>query len=408
MFQKCPGTLIVAIALQSLVVAWSVSAYATGSAQSSSASRAARQGAASRTGGAQEEPDLSDPEAAIRNFEQLVRAAPGNADHHLKLGMAYYAAGRSLDAVQSLRQALKLRPNLMLARHYLGVSLAESGQCHEALLLLKKDAGQIANRDLRRAAGLAGVRCSMGLKQPDDAVDFIRALAREFPQDPEVLYQSVHVYSDLSLKASQDLLYKAPSSYQVRLLNAEVLETQERWNEAAAEYRAVLAQNPNLPGIHYRLGRLLLSLPENAVTPTTRDEARAEFEEELKINPRNAGAEYVLGELARQARDWPRATDHFSKATRLDPTFADAFIGLGRSLIADRKFAEAVAPLEQAVKLQPENPAAHYHLAIAYSRTNRKAEAERESAAFRQTSEKARQMKQDMQTGILGPQKAEP
>jgi len=81
---------------------------------------------------------------------------------------------------------------------------------------------------------------------------------------------------------------------------------------------------------------------------------------------------------------------------------------LGRSLISDHKFEEAVKPLEQAVKLQPENPAAHYHLAVAYSRTGRKEEAEKESAAFRQASERMRQMKQDVQTGILGPQKAEP
>jgi len=289
-----------------------------------------------------------------------------------------------------------------------GAALAEAGRCSEAIPLLKKELPRITDPDLKRSAGLAGVRCAMGINRPDDAADFIRALTRDFPQDAEVLYQAVHVYSDLSLKSSQDLLIKAPGSYQLRLLNAEALETQERWNEAASEYRTILAQNPNLPGIHYRLGRLLLSLPENAATPATRDEARREFEEELKINPRNAGAEYVLGELARQARDWAQAADHFAKAASLNPAFPDAHIGWGRSLISDRKFDEAVKPLEYAVKLQPENPAAHYHLAVAYSRTGRKEEAEKESAAFRQASERMRQMKQDVQTGILGPQKAEP
>ena len=352
--------------------------------------------------------DRGDWEAAIQGFEKLLKAAPGNADYLLRLGVSLYAAGRPLDAVTVLRQALKLRPGFTAARHYLSASLAESGQCAEALPLLKKDVPQMPDKDLRRAAALAGVRCGMGLNLPDEAVDFIRLLMRDFPADPEVLYQAAHVYSDLSMRASQDLLYKASSSYQVRLLNAEALETQERWQEAAAEYRAILAGNPNLPGIHYRLGRLLLSLPENAITATTRDEARQEFEAELRLSPRNAGAEYVLGELARQARDWAQAVAHFGNAARLDPAFADAFIGLGRSLIADRKFAEAVAPLEHAAKLQPENPAAHYHLAIAYARTGRKEDGERASAAFRLTSEKARQAKQEIQTGILGPQKAEP
>jgi len=212
-----------------------------------------------------------------------------------------------------------------------GAALAEAGRCREAIPLLKKELPLFKNPDLKRSAGLAGVRCAMEIGQPDDAVDFIRALTRDFPQDAEVLYQAVHVYSDLSLKSSQDLLINAPGSYQLRLLNAEALETQERWNEAAAEYRAVLAQNPNLPGIHYRLGRLLLSLPENDVTPATRDEARREFEEELKINPRNAGAEYVLGEMARQASDWAQAADHFAKASRLNPAFALSEAGLAQN-----------------------------------------------------------------------------
>jgi tetratricopeptide (TPR) repeat protein len=289
-----------------------------------------------------------------------------------------------------------------------GAALAEAGRCHEAIQPLKKELPLIRNADLKRSAGLAGVRCAMEIGRLDDAVDFIRALTREFPKDAEVLYQAVHVYSDLSLKSSQDLLINAFGSYQVRWLNAEALETQERWNEAAEEYRAVLAQNPNLPGVHYRLGRLLLSLPENSLTPATRDEARREFEEELKINPRNAGAEYVLGEMARQARAWSQAADHFAIAARLNPGFADAHIGLGRSLISDSKYEEAIRPLEQAVKLQPENPAARYHLATAYRRAGHREEADKEAAAFKQMSERAQRIKQEAQTGVIGPQKAEP
>jgi tetratricopeptide (TPR) repeat protein len=363
---------------------------------------------ASATTPAQEAFNRGEWEAALRGFEALMKAAPTNADHRLKLGVALLAAGRSTDAVVVLRQALKLNPALTSAKQYLSAALAADGQCAEALPRLKKDFPNIRNPELKRTAGLAGVRCAVAMNQVDGAVDFIRLLTRDFPQDPEVLYQAAHIYSDLSLKASQDLLYKAPSSYQVRLLNAEALETTERWNDAAAEYRAILAQHPTLPGIHYRLGRLLLSLPDTVATPTTRDEARREFEAELQLNPRNAGAEYVLGELARQARDWPQAIEHFGKAAQLNPAFADSFIGWGRSLIADRKFAEAIAPLEHAVKLQPDNPAAHYHLAIAYSRTGRKEDADRASAAFRQASDKASKFKQDVQTGILGPQKAEP
>src|SRR6202042_3375555 len=100
----------------------------------------------------------------------------------------------------------------------------------------------------------------------------------------------------------------------------------------------------------------------------------------------NAGGEYFPGEVARQAQDLPAAEQHFSKATQLEPNFADAYLGLGMSLLGEKKFAEAVAPLEKAVKLQPGNPAGHYSLATAYSRTGRKEDADREFALQQQTT----------------------
>src|SRR5438445_721321 len=82
----------------------------------------------------------------------------------------------------------------------------------------------------------------------------------------------------------------------------------------------------------------------------------------------NAGAEYVLGELAREAQQWDDAIKHFTRAAKLDSAFGDAFLGWGVSLVSTKKFTDAVAPLEVAVKLEPQNPAAHYNLAIAYTR----------------------------------------
>jgi len=285
-----------------------------------------------------------------------------------------------------------------------GSQLAEKGHCDQALPLLVKSVPHLADQELKKTAGFHGVRCAMALNQMDPALELIRLLTREFPRDPEVLYLATHVFSDLSIRASQDLLFSAPSSYQVHELNAEALETQGKWEDAAAEYREVLKRNPRLTGIHYRLGRLILSAPKTA---TTIEDARREFKAELAIAP-NAGAEYVLGELARQDQNYPEAIEHFGNATKLDARFADAFIGYGRSLIAGDRPAEAVAPLLVAVKLQPQNPAAHYHLGIAYRRTGHKEEAEKQFALHKQTSEQARQNAEDLQTGIVGPQKAEP
>jgi tetratricopeptide (TPR) repeat protein len=266
------------------------------------------------------------------------------------------------------------------------VDLAKTGHCKEALPLLKKSSTHLTDKSLQRDAGFAGVRCAMFADQPDAAIDFLRSLRNEFPHDPDVLYLAVHTYSDLSTRASAELAITAPTSYQALELNAEALEIQGKWDEAEKQYHLVLKQTPNLPGIHYRLGRILVSKP--GFGPSEAEEAKQEFEKELQIDSSNAGAEYVLGELAKQRQEWDDAIQHFSRAAKLDAGFGNAFVGWGGSLVSAKKFSDAISPLETAVKLQPENPAAHYLLAIAYARSGRKNDGDREFAIQKQLTEK--------------------
>lgn len=280
--------------------------------------------------------------------------------------------------------------------------LAESGHCREALPLLKTAIARATDAETKKRLGLDGVHCGMSLHDLDGAAGFLRGLSTGFPNDPEVLYLTVHVYSDLSVRASQKLMVSSPTSYQVRLLNGEALEAQGKWDEAIAEYREVLNRNPALPGIHYRVGRLVLSGPK---TDENKKAAQHEFEEELKVDPSNAGAEYILGELDRQDQQFPSAIGHFERATKLDGGFADAFIGLGRTMLEDGRNADALAPLQMAAKLRPDNPAAHFYLSTAYRRTGHPEEAQRELALHEQATEKLRQMKQEIETGAPDPQK---
>ncbi len=337
--------------------------------------------------------------SAIQEYEKLAAMAPRVSEFRANLGMAYYSSGRFSDAARAFAEALKLKPSLTNAHYFLGVSLAEVGRCKEALAYLEKDYPRVPDRELKRLMGLDGLRCSMASDLPDAGVEFVRALSRDFPDDPDVLYSASHVYSDLSTHASERLLEVAPSSYQAHQLNAEVLELQEKYSDAEEEYRKVLALNPRLPGIHYRLGRLLLAGQRDA---PVLDAARREFEEELKIDPGSGVADYELGEMAREARRWDEAIMRFTRALKLDPQFAEAAIGLGKSLVSAGRAGEAIAPLEAAVKLEPANPVAHYQLSFAYRRVGREPEAEKELAAYRQAHEKALRHLETIRAGILG------
>jgi tetratricopeptide (TPR) repeat protein len=265
-----------------------------------------------------------------------------------------------------------------------GIGLASKGRCREALPILKRASAEAANKDLKYDVLMSTARCAIGLEQTETAVKTLLELNRSFGKDPEVLYLTTHYYSELALKASHELAATAPSSAQAQQLEAEAFESKGAWDEAITEYRKILEQNPQRHGIHYRMGRLFLTK-----TPPDAEGASKEFEEELKIDPNSAASEFLLGEIARQAGQWEEAISRFGRASKLDEGFVEAYLALGISMNAAGKFADAVAPLETYVKMEPEDPAGHYQLATAYARTGRKQDAQREMALQQETAAKA-------------------
>lgn len=266
-----------------------------------------------------------------------------------------------------------------------GVDLAANGHCEEALPVLKKFTPRVTDKQLKYRALMATVRCAMKQQENQTTAMALFDLKRNFPEDPEVLYMTSQFFLGIAESASQELAAVAPTSYQTRELEAETLESQGKWAEAAEIYRKILEEHPKLRGIHYRLGRAALSQPE---LPTADEDARKEFEQELAIDPVNAAAEFWLGEIARREGRWEDAIPHFAAAAKLDSNFGDAVLALGTSLNSAGRFTEAIPPLEKYVKRSPEALAGHYQLYIAYARTGRKEDSVREMTLHRQLLEK--------------------
>ena len=280
--------------------------------------------------------------------------------------------------------------------------LAEHGQCADAMPLIRQaleQAEQIKDPQLKRRMGAAGVRCAMVLDHQGAATTLLAWLDSEFPHDPEILFMATHVYSDLAARTSKELMDAAPDSPLVVELNAEKFEKQGQWDKAIAEYKILLAREPRMPGIHFRIGQLILTLP---ATATSNDDARKEFEEELKVYPRNTGAEYLLGELARKGGRLQKAIEHYTNATRLSPNLAEPWFGLGRCLLDSDRASDAVAPLETAAKLAPDNPTIHMTLAHAYQELGRRDDAAREFALQKSAAEKIQQNTETLKRNVSG------
>jgi tetratricopeptide (TPR) repeat protein len=312
---------------------------------------------------------------AERAYEKLRQLNPGTAEVHARLGLIYFQQGKFEQAVPSLRQALKLKPALPNVDILLAMSLSELGRYGEALPTLQKGFRRSADAALKRMAGLQLQRAYTGLQKDDKAVEVALELNRLYPEDPEILYHTSRVYANFAYLTLRKLSAAAPESVWRHLAAGEAYESQGDAGLAIAAYRQVAALDPGRPGIHFRLGRVLLSLSP--------EEARKEFAQELQVDPTNANAAYELAELHRKSGEIEEARRLFELALKNYPDFEEAQVGLGKVLIALEQPALALPHLQKAVSMNRENEVTHFQLWRAYKALGNVAAQEKALAEFR-------------------------
>jgi len=265
----------------------------------------------------------------------------------------------------------------MRGRAFLALTRAASGECDVASPELERQFAARGDAALRRLAGLALAQCHIAAKRFDAAEPVVAALEKDYPADADVLYVS----ASLHMKAWNDAVYrmyqKAPASYRVNQLSAEIFETQGKYADAAGEYRKAIQKNPQAIGMHYRLGRAILLQSHD---PANQEEARNEFEAELALNPSDAVAEYQVGQILVAQGKTAEGGARFERAMALRPDFPEAVIEVAKIRSAAKQYNEAATLLERAVKLAPRSEVAHYNLMMAYRNAGRAADAQREKA----------------------------
>jgi tetratricopeptide (TPR) repeat protein len=304
---------------------------------------------------------------ALSAFAAALLCAQGNpaADGIAAFHRGDYKAARAI---------LQRAPNNPQARLFLALTRAATGECEGAVPDLAK---AFSSGSERRLAGIALAQCHIAAKRFIEAGPIIAQLEKDFPNDADVLYVSANYH----MKAWNDAIYrmyqKAPASYRVDQLSAEVFETQGKYAEAVAEYRKAIEKNPKAVDLHYRLGRALLLQSHD---PSNLEQARKEFEAELSLNPSDAVAEYQVAQVLTAEQKKPEAAAHFERAAELRPDFPEALIAVAKLRSDAKRYADAIALLERAVKLQPRNETAHYNLMLAYRNAGKPADAQREKA----------------------------
>lgn len=317
---------------------------------------------------------------AKEEFQVILRLDPKNSSAHANLGVIAFTERDYTQASQEFREALKLRPSLWNAKAFLGMTELRLGKSPEATALLAESLPHIQDATVRTEAGIDLATLYYQSHELDLAADTLRGLGPAGSDSPAAIYLAYRTYSDLAAQRLARLAEIAPESPQMHLILAQALATQDDFQGATAQYRKALEIDPQLPGIHFEIGEMILA--QSSDEPA-RQKAESEFKLALKTNPNNAECYYMLGEIEWLRSKPQEALNYYDKALTLRPSFVDAHIAAGKALTSLGQPKEALKQLLAAIDLDPKNQVAHYRLSQTYRRLGRSEDAERELAVFR-------------------------
>jgi len=160
----------------------------------------------------------------------------------------------------------------------------------------------------------------------------------------------------------------AQPSWQEKNLKAHDLYVEQRFGEALALYREILASNPNVAFIHFDAGNCSFHLQDY-------EAAIKSFLEAVRLNPGFIEAYTNLANTYARLKRFDEGIPVLENAIRTNPANGRLFISLGLLYFESGQEAKAVKYLEKAVAIEPKNPAAHYSLALACARAGAYAKA---------------------------------
>jgi Flp pilus assembly protein TadD len=177
-----------------------------------------------------------------------------------------------------------------------------------------------------------------------------------------------------TLEQYKQILLLNPESAQAYMLAGEAEDGLGDTVQAIAQFRAAAKVAPNEPDLHFGLGYLLWKQRQF-------DEAEAEFKLELEQNPNHPQALAYLGDIAIKRNDEASAMSYLQRAVaQPDRAIRLAYVDLGILDAAHGQNEEAVANFQHAIQLDPDEADAHWRLARLYQAMGKKEQASAELA----------------------------
>jgi tetratricopeptide (TPR) repeat protein len=298
------------------------------------------------------------------------------------LGTLEYDQDHYARAAKAFEKLLALKPSNGTAHAMLGLCQFELGKDEPALknLLAAEKRGVVKDAQLRQVGlyhlGLLQLRT----RKFSAARETLTQLAGEKVKTKEL---TIALGQAALLIRPQDSPPEGTAGAEIveRAGEAEILMAAKEFDRAKEIYAETAKEYPDYPHLHFAFGRCLLDTHDA-------DEAVEEFQRELQRDPKDVNSMLEIAAV-RYKTDSKDGLKYAEEAAKLAPQlpFAHYILGLLRLDTGDA--AAAIPELEIANKVFPSEASVYFSLGAAYARVGRNAEAAKARAEFVRLNAKA-------------------
>ena len=350
---------------------------------------------------------------AVKTLRGLLDREPNNPQAQELLALSYFNGHMYAEAAAALDLVLKTKPADNELRLYLAQSLLLSSQAARALEVVQQLRAQEPDSPALR---IFTARILEQLGRFDDAVTEWKGVAEKFPIEPNVHFGIAYIYwtrhdddeaeqelrreveqnpgsgpawallGDIAVRRSKPedarpLIEKAlsiDSSLQIARADlGVVLGEVKQYDRAIAELRQAIRLDPNKTNPHLQLARVYHDAGREDDAKAERETVRKLRDEEHQKTVRQYALSLVYrGDQLAGSGNREEAMDSYRKALDNDPECAAAYSRIGELTAKSGKPDEAIAPLQKALSLNPDDVRGRDSLAAALALSNgRSAEA---------------------------------
>jgi len=296
------------------------------------------------------------PELAIEQAQEILRVIPGHPIATLILGVARRNSGDLPAALAILTKLAGEQPNAAAAQYELGVALGLAGRGEEAVDALRR-AVQL-KPDIGDAWRMLGDHLTaVGDVEGADAAyaNHVRSSIR----DPRLLEPAAALY-DGRIAVAEALLREHLKSFPtdvaaIRML-AEVAGRLGRYADAEALLTRCLELAPGFAAARHNYALVLHREGKSAAALT-------EIEKLLVSEPRNPGYRALLGAILSRLGEYERSIDVYEQLLADYPRQHKVWLSYGHSLKTAGRTPQSVAAYRRGIELQPGFGEAYWSLA---------------------------------------------